>query len=387
MATQEHKFTAPSVPAAPGLAIVEKREDPAVLNEEHAQEVPAQEQPPAQAPPPLPATAVDDSPRAAVPDQSRSGMQSSLQDPAAQQPTAVVAVQQTDAVGRQQQPTGTGLAGPAPLEVADVDFAAVQPSLQPTDVQPMPLPGALQPAQTTQAGGLAAAPAGGAHGTVGPRPPDDYEQPTAPEERHPMKPTWRRGYSGDAYHVTRYLLCTLTPSDCSTKRLRPPREPRLPPLPGRLPARLRCAAVLPCAAHSCGPLRPAAGTAWRSCHLMLPLNPSTLLALPLPPPRAAGEWYDSLLGVNQASFVVGTQTPDGTPASFLLKAHAYECEGPRRPAMTDPRLSGPLPCLPSAGAGCTVPACIQPLRFLTCPCFPSVPVAPLAPCIPPHTVS
>lgn len=43
-----------------------------------------------------------------------------------------------------------------------------------------------------------------------------------PEEKHAQKPTWRRGYQ--SYAKTEYLLCTLTPSDCSTKRLRPPSE-------------------------------------------------------------------------------------------------------------------------------------------------------------------
>ena len=33
--------------------------------------------------------------------------------------------------------------------------------------------------------------------------------------------------------------------------------------------------------------------------------------------------YDSLLGASHMSFVAGAQAPDGTPVSFLLKAHAY----------------------------------------------------------------
>ncbi|KAI3424472.1 hypothetical protein D9Q98_010023 [Chlorella vulgaris] len=89
--------------------------------------------------------------------------------------------------------------------------------------------------------------------------PADYVQPTLPEEKHPQKPTWRRGYNATTYHRAEYLLCTLTPSDCSTKRLRPPRE-----------------------------------------------------------------WYDSLLGRNIASFVLGAEGPDGSQLSFLMKAHAYE---------------------------------------------------------------
>lgn len=40
----------------------------------------------------------------------------------------------------------------------------------------------------------------------------------------------------------------------------------------------------------------------------------------------AGEWYDSLLGRNIASFVLGAEGPDGSQLSFLMKAHAYECE-------------------------------------------------------------
>ena len=53
-------------------------------------------------------------------------------------------------------------------------------------------------------------------------PASDLVQPTCPEEKHAQKPTWRRGYR--QFGKTEYLLATLTPSDCSTKRLRPPRE-------------------------------------------------------------------------------------------------------------------------------------------------------------------
>jgi hypothetical protein len=53
-------------------------------------------------------------------------------------------------------------------------------------------------------------------------PASDFVQPTCPEEKHAQKPTWRRGYR--QFGKTEYLLATLTPSDCSTKRLRPPRE-------------------------------------------------------------------------------------------------------------------------------------------------------------------
>ncbi|PRW61154.1 MLO 11 [Chlorella sorokiniana] len=54
--------------------------------------------------------------------------------------------------------------------------------------------------------------------------PLEHPLPSGPEEKHPQKPTWRRGYSVAAWSKTDYLLCTLTPSDCSTRRLRPPRE-------------------------------------------------------------------------------------------------------------------------------------------------------------------
>lgn len=60
------------------------------------------------------------------------------------------------------------------------------------------------------------------------------------------------------YHKTEYIMVTLTPSDCSTKRLRPPREPA--PRPARAlacllaprPADSHCVslsapALLPCA--------------------------------------------------------------------------------------------------------------------------------------------
>lgn len=70
-----------------------------------------------------------------------------------------------------------------------------------------------------------AAPAASAPATAAPAPnaPDaDFEQAPGPEEKHAQKPTWRRGYT--TYGKTDYLLVTLTPSDCSTRRLRPPRE-------------------------------------------------------------------------------------------------------------------------------------------------------------------
>ena len=131
--------------------------------------------------------------------------------------------------------------------------------------------------------GGAAAPAGGVA----------MMQPTGPEEKHAQKPTWRRGYAN--YARTDYLFCTLTPSDCSSKRLRPPREPRPQ---SSAAAHFARGLLLPCG--------PAADAPTCQCH-----------------PLIAGEWYDSLLGAN-LNFVVGAQTADGTPTSFLLKAHACE---------------------------------------------------------------
>ena len=48
------------------------------------------------------------------------------------------------------------------------------------------------------------------------------EQPELPEQQHKQKPQWRRGV--DVHGRTVYLVVTLSPSDASTKRLRPPRE-------------------------------------------------------------------------------------------------------------------------------------------------------------------
>jgi hypothetical protein len=42
-----------------------------------------------------------------------------------------------------------------------------------------------------------------------------------PEEKHHQKPQWRRALQAGA---TAYLSVTVTPSDCTTRRLRPPRE-------------------------------------------------------------------------------------------------------------------------------------------------------------------
>ncbi|PSC74453.1 MLO 11 [Micractinium conductrix] len=90
--------------------------------------------------------------------------------------------------------------------------------------------------------------------------PADYWQPDMPEEKHPAKPTWRRGYK--TYGKTEYMFCTLTPSDCTTRRLRPPKEW----YDGLLGAKV----------------------------------------------------------AQIANFVVGATAPDGSQVSFLLKAHGYE---------------------------------------------------------------
>lgn len=213
-------------PAGPGPTAVKKQEEVALMKEGNAQGVPAAAEEQAVAPPL--------SAQAAAPDirQAESGVPASLHGAATHQPAAVVAVQQTGVAGPVGGPsvwqhTDMEPARLAAPEAADAGLAAARPPSQPT-------------AQTAQPDGVARA-----HGPGEGPPSGGFEQPTALEERHPMKPTWRRGYSGDAYHVTSYLLCTLTPSDCSTKRLRPPREHTRPCPPARLPPRLRWAAVRP----------------------------------------------------------------------------------------------------------------------------------------------
>ena len=50
----------------------------------------------------------------------------------------------------------------------------------------------------------------------------ELEQPSLPEQQHKQKPQWRRGV--EANGRTAYLMVTLSPSDVTTKRLRPPRS-------------------------------------------------------------------------------------------------------------------------------------------------------------------
>ncbi|KAL4431309.1 hypothetical protein ABPG75_006565 [Micractinium tetrahymenae] len=148
-------------------------------------------------------------------------------------------------------PVAAALPAPALVPAAPLaaPAAAAPTAAAPTAAAPLAAPAAAAP--------TAAAPPAPAAPAPPPPNPADFEQPELPEEKHPQKPTWRRGYQ--QYHKTEYIMVTLTPSDCSTKRLRPPRE-----------------------------------------------------------------WYDAFLGANSLNFVVGTQAPDGTAVSFLLKAHAYE---------------------------------------------------------------
>ena len=114
-------------------------------------------------------------------------------------------------------------AATAPPEAADAKLPTVAPSavaepaqataaVQPEDAAAARGPACVQQQQEQQSSAVAAS---------APAPP---LEPGFQEEQHTAKPQWRRGFKPEYKDQTAFLFITLTPSDCSTKRLRPPRE-------------------------------------------------------------------------------------------------------------------------------------------------------------------
>lgn len=147
-----------------------------------------------------------------------------VQKPAAQpEPAEAAAAASEQPVEPRSEPAEAAAPRPAALPPLQ---AAADPRAAPPAAPAAAQPAAEQPAvaAAADAAATAAAPAADDGAAAAGPAAADMVQPAGLEEKHPQKPTWRRGYSASSWSKTDYLLCTLTPSDCSTRRLRPPRE-------------------------------------------------------------------------------------------------------------------------------------------------------------------